>query len=288
MCGNSRWACPSEHRLRHLELGAQGTEIMGQTVKLMLRLRGCLRDRLVDYLLGLVQDPLRLRLLIQPLDLRVEPAEHLHERLLFAGLGLVKRLQDNSMAVHLSLLRLEEIFDFIDPRDQCFLEVADEARHGGRHLLFELKGEALRVAIGLVDLPSQVAFEIARLSFKRLHSRIQRGDGRRQMLDEGREVRHVIVLAPAVVVVIRVAGSLRRRARARPPVRHAWTRRRWPLSLRTRRAQTLLRPLCRRAKSLCWRSDVDRRRPARRTSRRVMSPGLRCLRGIHGQRRIYD
>ena len=178
MCGNSKWACPSEHRLRHLELGAQGTEIMGQTVKLMLRLRGCLRDRLVDYLLGLVQDPLRLRLLIQPLDLRVEPAEHLHERLLFAGLGLVKRLQDNSMAVHLSLLRLEEIFDFIDPRDQCFLEVADEARHGGRHLLFELKGEALRVAIGLVDLPSQVAFEIARLSFKRLHSRIQRGDGR--------------------------------------------------------------------------------------------------------------
>ena len=110
------------------------------------------------------------------------------------------------MAVHLSLLRLQDILDFVDPRDQCFLEVADEARHGGRNLLLELNGETFRAAIGIADLSSQIAFEIASLSFKRLHSRIQRGDDRREMVDEGREVRPVVLLVPAVLVIVRVAG----------------------------------------------------------------------------------
>ena len=55
---------------------------------------------------------------------------------------------------------------------------------------------------------------------------LKRNDESREMLDERREVRHVMVLTPAAVVVIWVLGSGgapvdRRKARTRVPMRHA-------------------------------------------------------------------
>ena len=47
-------------------------------------------------------------LLVQTLDLLVEPTEHGHEGLLVAGLGLVERLPGDPVAVDLPLLRLHE------------------------------------------------------------------------------------------------------------------------------------------------------------------------------------
>ena len=138
-----------DHRLRQLELAAVCVELVSQIINVLLRLRGRvlhlaqalafgLGDRFVNSLLGLVENLLRFKFLVQPRDLSVEQAEHGHQRLLFFGPGLVKRLQF--------------VLNFVDTRGERLLEIVDEARHGILHLLLERDGDTCCVAISPVDL----------------------------------------------------------------------------------------------------------------------------------------